>query len=157
MLDKLSVREASVMVSRDVIAPLTPEEISTDMVWDRHFRALAWSFSNNRWPFGSLQEANMSFFDKWFCKPNATLNDAYALFQLLKELSTVEPGKVEIAREAFSQQLGEIAKLSPYKLYNPIGKIFVSTAFDDRAGVYWNRDINSLDRLISQTRIKAEN
>jgi len=141
-------------VNWDVIAPLTPEEISTDVVWDRQFRALAWSLSKNRWPFDSDQKELMSFLERWFCKSNATLNDAYAMFHLLKELSTVKPDKVESVRGAFSQRLGENAKLNPQKLYNPLGKIFISTSFDDRAGVYWNRDIHSLDQLISRTRDK---
>jgi len=157
MLDRLSPSEASVIMSREIIAPLAPEEISTDVVWDRHFQALAWSLYNNRWPFDSPQEADMSFLERWFCKSNATLNDAYAMFHLLKELSTIKPDKVENAREAFSERLGEIAKLSPYKLYNPLGKNFVSSSFDDSAGVYWNRDIHSLDRFISRTRIKVTN
>lgn len=157
MLDKLSTDEASVIMNRDVIAPLTPEEISTDVVWDRHFQALAWSLSNNLWPFESSQEANMSFLDRWFCKSNATLNDAYSMFHLLKKLSTVEPDKVEIVREDFSERLGGIAKLSPYKLYNPLGKNFVSSTFDYRAGVYWNRDIHSLDKLISRARVRVTN
>lgn len=156
MLDKLSAGEASVIMNRDVFAPLTPEEISTDVVWNRHFQALAWSLSNNRWPFESSQEADMSFLERWFCKSNATLNDAYVMFHLLEKLSTVEPDRVENEREAFSERLGEIAKLSPYSLYNPLGKNFISSSFDDRAGVYWNRDIHSLDRLISRTRGKVE-
>ena len=99
----------------------------------------------------------MSFLDRWFCKSNATLNDAYAMFHLLKKLSTAEPDRVENAREDFSQRLGKIAKLSPYSLYNPLGKKFVSSSFDERAGVYWNRDIHSLDQLISGIRVKVEN
>jgi len=156
MLDRLSSKEASALVNWDVIAPLTPEEISTDVVWDRQFRALAWSLSNNRWPFDSDQKELMSFLERWFCKSNATLNDAYAMFHLLKELSTVKPDKVEQVREAFSQRLGDIGKVNPQKLYNPLGKNFVSISFDDRAGTHWNRDIQSLDQLISRTRDKIE-
>lgn len=156
MLDKLPSGETYMTMNRDVIAPLTTEEISTDLIWDRRFRELAWSLSNNLWPYEYEQEANMSFLERWFCKSNATLNDAYDMFYLLKQLSTVEPDKIEDVRKIFSQHLAKTAKLNLQKIYNPLGKNFVSVSFDDRAGTNWNKDIRSLDELIGRIRDKVE-
>lgn len=158
MVDKISkdkVKAAS-MIPDELLASLSVEERSTSMVWDNQFRALAWSLSNNRWPVEPGHDAKMSFLERFFCKSNATLNEAYGMFHLLKDMSTVDPAEAENLGEAFSRRLGQKAKLSPYQLYNPLGKRFISSSFDDRTGVYWNRSIHSLDQLISQIRGKAK-
>jgi hypothetical protein len=156
ILGRISTDEASELISRDVLAAPSSKEISADVVWDRHFQALAWSLSNNCWPFKSGQEARMSFLDRCFTKSNATLNDAYEMFQLMKLLSTANPDKVENVRESFSNHLEEISKTSLSKLYNPLGKRFVSASFDDRAAFHWNQNIHSLDQLIHQIRSRME-
>ena len=136
MFDKISKDKAAAMIQNEVLVPLSTKERSTDMVWDRNFCALAWSLFNNRWPFESEQKANISFLERAFVKPNATLNDAHAMFHLLKKLSTVEPGEIENLRKVFSQRLGEFSKLSLQKLYNPLGKRVTASSFDEGAGVY---------------------
>jgi len=157
MFDKISKDKAAGIIQNELLAPLSIKERSTDMVWDRSFRALAWSLSNNRWPYESEQDANISLLKRALIKRNATLNDAHEMFDLLKKLSTIEPDKVENLRKAFSQRLGEFSRLSLHKLYNPLGKQFIASSFDERAGVYWNRDIHALDQLISLVRDKVKN
>jgi len=156
MLQKQSKEVAAALIESPILASLSMEEKSTSLVWNRHFRELAWSLINNRWPPESEGEEEMSFLERSFTKTNATLNEAYALFFLLEKLSTVEPEKVEDLRVTFSQRLEQVSKLSLRKLYNPLGKAFIASSFDERVGVYWNRDIHSLDRLITRVRSKVE-
>jgi len=156
MLGRISKDEASIIFDRNVLADLTSREISTDGVWNRHFQALSWSLSNDRWPFESGPEAQMSFLNRWFTKSNATLNDAYETFLLVKMLSIADPDKVENLHESFSNHLKEISKINLSNLYNPLGKLFVSTSFDDRAAFHWNQNIHSLDQLIHRIRSKMD-
>lgn len=159
MLDKSTSRDKAfpMVEEEELLAPLSAKERSTDMVWDRQLQSLAWSLINNRWPFESVGQANISFLERFFCKHNATLNEAHSLFHLLKTMSVVEPAEVENIREAFSNQLGKIAAFSPRILYNPFGKRFLSSSFDERAGTIWNRDIHRLDQLIDRIRGKVKN
>lgn len=161
MIDKAASRDKAFSIAENegLLAPLSDKERSTDIVWDRQLQSLAWSLTNNRWPSksGGGRQANISFLERFFCKRNATLNEAYNLFNLLKTMSVVEPAEVENIRVAFSNRLRSIAGFSPRLLYNPFGKRFLSSSFDERAGTLWNRDIHRLDQLIDRIRGKVKN
>jgi len=134
---------------KGVLAPLTPVERSLDLVFDRDLQALYWSLNHYRWPF---EQADMSLLERRFFKINATLNDAYEIFDALKKVSRADPGHLDNKFSILDEMLSEAEQNRPDMIYNPLGKLFIATSFDRHVARNWNNRMTALDSQIAKIR-----
>ncbi len=149
MIAALPAGEAKRSIDSRILQPLSHQEKSQDLAWDREFISLAVSLHHQQWPHKEPEEAGISILENYFLKQKATLNDAYEMFQIMKRIAPMTPEDYKRNRDGTFQKRLEEARLIRFNLlYNPLGKRFVAKMFYKGAVDVWNRRINELNEMI---------
>ena len=124
-----------------VLAALSPEEKSLDLVFEGYLQHLYWSLSRKRWP---LSQKKMSIVQTYFCKENATLNLAYEIVDSSKRTAKVAPGQLKKELAILDEKLRNAGKARMDMVYDPVGKRIVAEAFVSSVASTWNTGIQML-------------
>lgn len=134
---------------RGIFALPTLQERSLDQVFNGYFRALYWSLAHYRNP---VNQSRMGTLAGHFFKANATMNDAYIIFEGLKRTSRAEPANLEERLAGLVKDIKDVQRKDLDMIYNPLGKLFLANAFDGTVAVSWNSRVQVLAEKIAGLR-----